>query len=234
MATFRPLSDLKREDFYGHDGGLENEAAFRARVLETAQHKRELTTLPRIQTRMCASTPWGMSQLATVYAEGVVSHSTSSHGGFHLSSDLNKRVDAALRADGGWYEEDAEWAIVAITFPDLFTSYERKCADEIIQNNWPNVWERTYRRELAPGESWAKDRAAFDGAHADDWIVVSAIYSDHHPDMTEVIATRGGKRDGQAEEMRFLVPRAEYAARDRFGFVIDPVRHAHYEGLPVL
>lgn len=80
----RPLSDLKREDFCGHDGGLENEAAFRARLLETAQHKRELTALRRIQTRMFASTPWGASQLAMIYAEGVVLHSTASHGGFHL------------------------------------------------------------------------------------------------------------------------------------------------------
>ncbi|MBP2236432.1 hypothetical protein J2Z31_002946 [Sinorhizobium kostiense] len=97
-------------------------------------------------------------------------------------------------------------AIVAITFPDLFTSHERKCADETIRNSWPDVWERTYGGELAPGESWAKDRTAFDRAHADDWIAVSAIQSDHHPDMTEVIATRGGRRNGHAEEMRFLVP----------------------------
>ncbi|WP_338082840.1 DUF7007 domain-containing protein [Ensifer aridi] len=160
----RPLSDVEREDFYGHNGRLESEAAFRARVLETAQHKRELAALRRVQTRMSASTPWGMSQLAMIYAEGVVSHSTATHRGMHLSSDRNKRVDVALRADGGWYEEDAEWAIVAITFPDLFTSHERKCADETIRNSWPDVWERTYGRELAPVESWAKDRTAFDRA----------------------------------------------------------------------
>lgn len=48
--------------------------------------------------------------------------------------------------------------------------------------------------------------------------------------MTEVVATRGGRRDGRAEEMRFLVLRTEYAARDRFGFVIDPNRHDLYDG----
>lgn len=36
---------------------------------------------------------------------------------------------------------------------------------------------------------------AFEAAHADDWIVISALRSDHHPVMIEVIATRGGKRE---------------------------------------
>ncbi len=147
------------------------------------------------------------SQLAMIYAEGVVSHSTATHRGIHLSSDRNKRVDVALRADGGWYEEDAEWAIVAITFPDLFTSHEHKRAHETYPEQLAEcLGENLHGLELAPGESWAKDKAAFDRAYADDWIAVSAIQSDYHPDMTEVITTRGGRRNGHAEEMRFLVP----------------------------
>ncbi len=87
----RPLSELEHSDFYGHEGRLEDEAAFRARVFETAQHNRELSALARIQTRMTASTPWGPSQLATIYAEGIVSHMTAGHGGFHLSAERNLR-----------------------------------------------------------------------------------------------------------------------------------------------
>jgi hypothetical protein len=226
----RPLSELTREDFHGHDGRLEGEAEFRARVFETARHCHELSALGRIQTRMAASTPWGPSQLATIYAEEIVSHMTAGHGGFHLSAERNARVHPMLRKSSPWYEEDAEWAIVAHTFPDLFTAYERKCADETIRNSWPSVWEAIHGRELAPGQSWTKDRDAFERKHAGDWVVISAIFSSHHADMTEVIATRGGGRDGRAEEIRFLVSRAEYAARDRFGFAVDPDRHDRYDG----
>ncbi len=60
-------------------------------------------------------------------------------------------------------------------------------------------------------------------------MVISAIYSDHQPDFTEVIATRGGRRDPQAEERRFFVPSREYKVV-RFGFVIDEARHAVYDG----
>ncbi len=135
-----------------------------------------------------------------------------------------------LRKPSPWYEEDAEWAIVALTFPELFTSYERKCADETVRNCWPSAWEEIHGRELAPGQSWTKDRQAFERRHAGDWVVVSAIYSSHNADMTEVVATRGGVRDQRADERRLLVPSAEYATRGPFGFVIDDERHAVYDG----
>ncbi len=226
----KPLAEVRHHHFYGHDGRVADEAAFRFRAIETAEHMRELTALSRMQTRISASTPWGGSQLATIYAEGVVSHETSGHGGFHLSSDRNLQVDAAVRSATGWYEEDCEWAIVALTFPDLFTGYERRCADDAARNSFPDYWEKLRGRQLSAGESWTKDRAEFDRVHADDWIVISAIISSHHPGMTEVVATKGGKRDVQQEEHRFLISHEGYHGRGRFGFVIDLSRHAAYDG----
>lgn len=225
----RPLNELRRVDFYGHDGRLANEDEFRRRVHETAQHRRELHALGRVQTRMAASTPWGSSQLATIYGPGVISHATAGHGGFHLSADRNRLVESALRKDSPWYEEDCEWAIVALTFPDFFTAYERKCADETIRHCWPETWERIHGRILAEGESRANDRCAFEQAHADDWVVISAIYSGQHAGMTEVVATKGGLRDTGAER-RFLVPSEDYSTRGPFGFVIDEARHQSYDG----
>jgi len=226
----RPLSELERADFFGHDGRLADEAAFQERVFETECHKRELAALGRVQTRLSCSTPWGASQLATIYADGVVSHATAGHGGFHLSAGHNARVHPMLRNDAPWYEEDVEWAIVALTFPDLFTTYERKCANETIRHSWPDAWEKIHGRELRPGESRTKDRREFERQHAGERIVVSAILSDHHPGMTEVVATIGGTRSNRADERRFLVPSAEYADRGSFGFVIDDARHAGYGG----
>lgn len=225
----RPLVELKRDDFFGHDGRLANEDQFRRRVQETAEHRRELHALGRVQTRMVASTPWGSSQLATMYGPGVICHSTAGHGGFHLSPDRNRLIDPTHRKDSPWYEEDCEWAIVALTFPDLFTSYERKCADETIRHSWPETWERIHGRILAPGESRSRDRRAFEEAHADDWVVNSAIYSGQYAGMTEVVATKGGLRGADAER-RFLVPSEDYSTRGPFGFVIDETRHQSYDG----
>ncbi|BDA87230.1 hypothetical protein Sa4125_47720 (plasmid) [Aureimonas sp. SA4125] len=77
-----------------------------------------------------------------------------------------------------------------------------------------------FGRALAPGESTVKDRRAFEREHAGAWIAVSAIRSDHEAGMTEVIATRGGKRSAGNPERRFLVPSQEYGGSGgRFGFV---------------
>lgn len=134
-----------------------------------------------------------------------------------------------LRSAGGWYEEDECWAIVAITFPNLFTGFERRCAESTIKDSWPDAWEAIFGGILAPGESRENDRRAFEVEHAADWIVVSAITSDEVKDFVECVATPGGKRGAGTEERRFLVPADEYEV-GRFGFVIDPDRHAVYAG----
>ena len=225
----RPITEWKRSDFYGHSGELADEAAFRARVAENAQHQHEKRALGRRDVRSSANTPWGPSQGATLYAEDVVFHSTAGHGGFHLSAARNRTIDPMLRSAGGWYEEDAEWAIVAITFPHLFTALERCHAEQTIKDSWPNAWEAIFRTILGPGESREKDRRAFEEAHADDWIVVSAINSDHEKGFVECVATLGGRRGEGTEERRFLVPSEEYEV-GRFGFVIDQDRHRLYAG----
>lgn len=225
----RPLPGLTRQNFYSHEGRVADEAEFRARVFETAEHRRELALLNRIQKQHCCSTPWGWSQMATVYAEGVVSHVTASHGGFHLSPERNAQVHTALRSSDCYYEEDCCWAAVAITFPDLFTGYERRIADATCKTWQPDAWEAIHGVVLAPGQSHVKDRRAFERDHTHDWVVKSALRSDQHPEMTEVIATRGGNRGNGAEERRFLVPSSEYEV-GRFGFVIDETRHQAYEG----
>ncbi|MBY3327399.1 hypothetical protein HFO02_28145 [Rhizobium laguerreae] len=224
----RPLSELKRDDFYSHHGAVADGAEFQARMFEQAEHSRELRALARPTVRMNCSTPWGPSQGATVYAEGIVSHTTAGHGGFKLCNECNVKIHPMLRCAGGWYEEDAAWAAIALAYPNLFTGYERKCADRTIRDSWPDAWEAIFGHPLAPGESHEEDRRAFERGHAGDWIVISALRSEQHAGMTEVIATIGGVR-ATDEERRYLVPSDEYEV-GRFGFVIDPARHAAYDG----
>lgn len=225
----RPIAEWHHADFYGHSGALADEAAFRSKVAENAKHQREKRALGRKDLQFAASTPWGGSQGATVYADGVVCHSTAGHGGFKLSAERNRKVHPVLRSAGGWYEEDAEWAIVAITFPHLFTAFERRSAERTVKDSWPDAWEALFGTILQPGESREKDRRAFEKAHAHDWVVASAITSKHQPGFVEVVATLGGKRGWGTEERRFLVPSDEYQI-GRFGFVIDEARHRVYGG----
>ena len=225
----RPLEEFRRNDFYGHGGTLRDEAAFRAKVLEQAEHAKELSALNRRELHSREATPWGVSQGATAYAEGVIFHSTAGHGGFHLSEEHNAEVDHRLRRHNGWYEEDAEWAIVALTFPDLVTGLERRLADQTVKDSWPDAWEAITGTSLEPGHSFEKDRRAFHERHAEDWIVISAIRSDHHPGLVETIATRGGERGPSIQERRFLVPASDYDP-GRFGFVIDPAQRGGYDG----
>jgi len=225
----RPMEQWTRADFHSHSGELADEAAFCAKVMENAEHQREKRALGRREIRAPASTPWGPSQGATLYAEDVVFHSTAGHGGIHLSAARNRVVHPMLRAEGGWYEEDEAWAIVAITFPHLFTAFERRCAERTIKDSWPEAWERIFGTILAPGESREKDRRAFEQRHADDWIVISAITSNHEKGMVEVVATMGGRRGPGTEERRFLMPSEEYRSGS-FGFAIDEDHHRIYSG----
>jgi len=225
----RPLYDLIRADFNGHSGGLSNEDEFRDKVRENAEHQRDKSALGRREVPAASSSPWGTSQHAVRYGEGVIFHSTAAHGGFRLAPAQNQEVLPLLRDNGGWYEEDEAWAIVALTFPALVTAFERRCAERTMKDSWPDAWEAMSGEVLKQGESKTKDRVAFQRDHADSWIVISAIGSTHQKGFVECIATRGGRRERQAQEQRFLVPSHEYEM-GQFGFVIDPKRHASYDG----
>ncbi|MER8601165.1 hypothetical protein NKH09_25375 [Mesorhizobium sp. M1339] len=131
----RPMAEWTRSDFYGHAGELADEAAFRAHVEQNALHQQQRAG-------------------ATVYAEGVAAHSRAGHGGFHLSAERNRKVHDMLRANGGWYEEDCHWAAVPQAFPQLFTDFEKACAETTIRDWYPDAWEAIHGRMLEPGQSY--------------------------------------------------------------------------------
>jgi hypothetical protein len=66
--------------------------------------------------------PWGAVQTQKEIAPGIVSVSTSSHGGIFVSPELRDRLviqDTAYSRDG-WFEEDCDWSFVALSFPEHF------------------------------------------------------------------------------------------------------------------
>lgn len=137
-----------RDDFFIVGETVDGEGGFRAHVLEIAEHKREVRRLLRPEIRSGSHTPWGAAQASYRYGEGIVCHSTAGHGGFHLDECANARVHQAWRSPTAFYEEDVEWSIVAVTYPNLFTTYERKCADETLRH-----FRRTPTRRSMPSPS---------------------------------------------------------------------------------
>ena len=179
---------------------------------------------------MSTSTPWGPSQHVERYGVGITSYSTANHGGFHVSPTLQAEMPEHLRLEGGWYEEDCDWARVVVAFPERFPGEMVTQADDTLKAWAPAAWEAHFRRARLPGESYMRDKELVQERTKTEWVVCSAV-GDWHEDvpagMVGCIASCLGR------ERRFLVPAAEYEGRGpggHFGFVVDVERHAAWEG----
>lgn len=175
---------------------------------------------------MGTRTPWGTSDYSKKYAPGVIFYGTPSHGGYHLCATKNALVHEAWRRKDGWYEEDCDWAIVALTFPELFAEHLAH-ARSTAKNWYPDAYTVVTGLPVGLEDSSVLRKREFDAWHAKDFVVVAAWgdWAEGVPaGMVGVVATLGGDR--AAPGAWFLVPAAEYEGRREFGFVIDPARHA--------
>lgn len=176
---------------------------------------------------MATSTPWGPSQFSERLAPGIMSYSTGSHGGIHLSPARNAQVHPAWRRPDGWYEEDCDWAIVAFTFPALFVdSYA--AAIETARNWRPFAYQKITGIKLRPEESYKLRERAFRDATRDRLVVVSCQRV-NGSDMLATASVLGGRDEHghyDVGALRYhLVPQAEYGTRGQFAFVIDEAKH---------
>ena len=78
-------------------------------------------------------TPWGESYSADVLEPGIAFHATSSHGGYKVDRPLLDKIPLAWRRASfggqglqGWFEEDCDWCIVALTFPGHFPHLQKE------------------------------------------------------------------------------------------------------------
>lgn len=71
-------------------------------------------------------TPWGLADNVEPVADGIAFVSTPSHGGYLLSGAALEQMPAYFKAatfgnvGPRWYEEDCDWAMVALAFPQHF------------------------------------------------------------------------------------------------------------------
>lgn len=176
------------------------------------------------------SSPWGAVQGATELGAGVWSVHTAGHGGIKLSPARNAKVHEALRAAGGWYEEDCDWAVVAYTFPDLFKPEHVVMALESLRHWQPHGYMAASGEVLTPATSRRLAEEAFTAANAQNWVTVAAwgSWAAWVPDgKVGVVATIGGSREHTDEpraDQYALVDAAAYRARTGNGYVLDPAR----------
>jgi len=161
----------------------------------------------------CKSTPWGAPDHVEEYVPGITWYSTPSHGGLKLDRYHNAQA----------------------VFPDAFVRHDKEPAKtfqkarDTLRNWHPDAYERFYGVELKPGESFKRDIALFEAAHANDLIVLAASgdWHDKVPEgMVGVCASTGGKR-GTGAERYFLVSKEEYSKprQPGCGMMIDPAIH---------
>lgn len=77
------------------------------------------------------NTPWGSSECVEDVGPGIVFVQTASHGGYKLEPFQNAKIplswrQASFNRNGmdGWYEEDCDWCLVALIFPQFFSHAE--------------------------------------------------------------------------------------------------------------
>jgi hypothetical protein len=164
-------------------------------------------------------TPWGESDYQKTLASGIISYGTPSHGGIHVGHCLNQHIHPKLRNENGWYEEDCEWAKVAFTFPGAFKPEDHEIAITTLKNDYPYGYMAATGQKICPVESYALMKEAFNKAHEEHLMILSAT-GDWHADvpkgMVQVIMIKGKDLNhcthvhDHALERCFLVPKEDY------------------------
>jgi hypothetical protein len=95
-------------------------------------------------------TPWGVADHIEEIAPGIVSYSTPSHGGYWLSPERIAEMPKPLRefqpwAGPGYYEEDCDWSIVCLAFPQYFPDDAIPHALKTLERYKPEVYEAFVR-----------------------------------------------------------------------------------------
>ncbi len=165
-------------------------------------------------------TPWGMSQDAEVYGDGITFYSTSSHGGFKVDSSTLKMMPAALRIDGGWFEEDCDSSLVVVAFPDRFPPDQVELALRDIKNLYPDRYTEWMGQTLDPSESFTFRERVFVASTAKDFVARTA-WGSWHDDVPAGSVGVIAWHSSTNEEAGFLVPEDAYERRGEFGYVVD-------------
>lgn len=94
-------------------------------------------------------TPWDEAQQVEEIAPGIVWCSTASHGGYWLSDKRCQEMPEPYRsaprwAGKNWFEEDCDWCLVYLAFPEVFQKHDKR----FIENT--DAAKRTFDQYIRP------------------------------------------------------------------------------------
>lgn len=162
--------------------------------------------------------PWGRIDHQKTIAPGIVEVSTPSHGGVWLSPERNALVPENARRPDGWYEEDCQWSVVVLSFPDLWPSQTVEQARCIAKNWLPHAYTAITGEELGPEDSNVLLEEAFRHAHRERFVGFAA-YGDWKPGVPAGHVLVVGRRLSDGAQSSLVVPVAAYEQREGFGYV---------------
>lgn len=178
-------------------------------------------------------TPWGgADSIEKVTPSGsILKVGTPGHGGYKLDRFTNSRVNAAWRKAGGWYEEDAEWAIVALTFQHDagFSADNVANAHATAKKCYPDEYTEVYGVPVTPEESPVL-RMRLARAAAVGKLHMTCAWGEWATNVPPGFVGVHARLDGTTTpedpsgDRYFLVSREEYDARGEI-LVVDPARH---------
>jgi hypothetical protein len=93
------------------------------------------------------NTPWGEIQSFRIELGGIISFETGAHGGLKVPKKLNEKIPKYLRRSGGWYEEDCDWCIPIVIFPQFFSKGDYVNARSSLKENFPNEYNQLFKGE---------------------------------------------------------------------------------------
>ncbi|GAB3282409.1 DUF7007 domain-containing protein [Kineosporia babensis] len=116
--------------------------------------------MSRPSTLTPAWSPWGSIQESEELGEdGILLVRTATSKGYFIPGQANDKVYPAWRVRTGWYgqgERDGHWAIVVITFPELFPRRTVEAAHALQRQARPSE----YRTAVAEGQIQAENPGA--------------------------------------------------------------------------
>lgn len=164
--------------------------------------------------RQHTNTPWGIADnVKDVAGDGtVVAVSTAGHGGIgvHTSRTMPAyfRSQALRSGDWLWFEEDCDWAIPALSFPDLFPK-DQDSAKKTLCNWHPDVYAKHYGQRPTAAESLKVAELERNERLKDKFTVTSA-YSDTSWNVPKGFVYVSGWRRADGAKQGFLVPKDQY------------------------
>lgn len=162
--------------------------------------------------RLGDSSPWGTIDHVWDVAEGIVRVSTPGHGGYWLwpARMIQLRQQFPLFkpfAGEPWFEEDMDWCVVVLAFPEHFSEHSIWAAFDTFKRS------ASYSERMAAQQGWLDTDSArkcfriakqYEDAHADHWMCGSMIGGGSTDRLWSVHMTR--LRDGAKKWVRMPYP----------------------------